>query len=313
MFSSNKNKPRNSQYRRKFFNEKRQPESKANLPLRYSQNFIKSPELVQKVLKKSGLSSDYTIVEIGAGKGRITDELLKNFVHVIALEIDPTLHSYLQKKYEKTKNISLVKESFDQYKYYGFGKYAIVSNIPFTRTADVMKKITDGERLADEIVLFIQREAAYKFLGKPFGPETLASLILKTQWDGQIIHRCKYEDFSPQPKVSVVVMQLTKKKQVLPDQFKDFVAFIFSGWWKSIGHALKEFMPFDEGKRLAKTFKFALDDKISAVEFDAWVGIYQYILKTRRHDLAVCDGALSRLERKQSQLQKRHRTNVRTR
>jgi len=39
--------------------------------LKYSQNFLKSPAFVRRLIEMSGMSKDQTVLEIGPGKGKI--------------------------------------------------------------------------------------------------------------------------------------------------------------------------------------------------------------------------------------------------
>ena len=58
----------------------------------YSQNFLKSPGLVSRLLKeKSIISDEDTVYEIGPGRGIITEQLASHCQEVIAIEKDPRL------------------------------------------------------------------------------------------------------------------------------------------------------------------------------------------------------------------------------
>ena len=55
---------------------------------RLGQNFLVSEEVIGDIIKFANLSDDDTVLEIGAGAGFVTEQLIKHAKHVIALELD---------------------------------------------------------------------------------------------------------------------------------------------------------------------------------------------------------------------------------
>ena len=77
-----------------------------------SQNFIKSSQLVKELISFSGLSSNDLVVEIGPGRGIITQELLNLNIKVITVEKDRELISFLQNKFSSNPNLKLINQDF---------------------------------------------------------------------------------------------------------------------------------------------------------------------------------------------------------
>jgi 16S rRNA A1518/A1519 N6-dimethyltransferase RsmA/KsgA/DIM1 with predicted DNA glycosylase/AP lyase activity len=59
--------------------------------LKYSQNFLKSKNLVVKILELSSIGPQDLVLEIGPGKGIITEELARRAREVVAIEKDKDL------------------------------------------------------------------------------------------------------------------------------------------------------------------------------------------------------------------------------
>ncbi|MEK7472430.1 MAG: rRNA adenine N-6-methyltransferase family protein [Patescibacteria group bacterium] len=57
----------------------------------YSQNLLVDDNLVEKLVSSSHINNGDTVLEIGAGKGIITKELLKKAGNVVVFEIDQEL------------------------------------------------------------------------------------------------------------------------------------------------------------------------------------------------------------------------------
>ncbi len=74
---------------------------------KYSQNFVANIPLVSFLIKKSGISQDDVVYEIGPGTGTITRELAKHCKKVIAVEIDENLVKKLKEKFSAFSNIEI--------------------------------------------------------------------------------------------------------------------------------------------------------------------------------------------------------------
>ena len=67
--------------------------------IEHSQNFLHSKKLVSELLDKTNLNDDDTVIEIGPGKGIITEELSKKCKRIIAIEYDNKLSASLKSHY----------------------------------------------------------------------------------------------------------------------------------------------------------------------------------------------------------------------
>ena len=106
-------------------------QNKNSLPYSVSQNFLTNRRLIMQLIKKSGIGSHDTVLEIGAGKGHITKELSSSCKMVIAYEIDKNLYENLKPQLEE--NVRLFHMDFLKC---ALPKqpYKVFSNIPFSKT-----------------------------------------------------------------------------------------------------------------------------------------------------------------------------------
>ena len=84
------------------------------------QNFLIDKFVRSRIIKSANICSDETVIEIGAGKGFLTSDLIKHSSKVIALEIDKNLLIYLTDKFKGTPNLQIFPEDgrfFDVDKY----------------------------------------------------------------------------------------------------------------------------------------------------------------------------------------------------
>lgn len=281
--------------------------------LQHSQNFLRDPKLVQELIGKSSLQKNDTVFEIGAGKGIITELLAKSVKSVIAIEPDAKLYDYLQEKLKEYSNVHIQKIDFlksDLPKEH----YKVFSNIPFNVTAEVIKKLLGAQNSPQDSYLIVQEEAAQKYAGKPYARETLFSILHKPWFGFSVVYKFKRNDFTPIPQVNSVLLRIEKLKKPLIGQpvaalFKDFVAFGFTSVRPNLKKGYKNVFGHIQFLKLADEFNFSPDAKPTDLNFEQWLGIFNYFIagvEQRRQKQVV--GALANLTEQQKSLEKIHRT-----
>jgi 16S rRNA (adenine1518-N6/adenine1519-N6)-dimethyltransferase len=72
---------------------------------RLGQNFLRDPQAVQRIASALGDLTSRTVVEIGPGKGAITETLVARAKYLIAVEFDRELAWHLQERFSPDKGI----------------------------------------------------------------------------------------------------------------------------------------------------------------------------------------------------------------
>jgi len=80
------------------------------MPTKLGQNFLINKDVIKKIIQSADLKSDDLVLEIGPGKGILTEELAKYAGKVVAVEIDNNLIEVLRKKFAGQKNIEIISE-----------------------------------------------------------------------------------------------------------------------------------------------------------------------------------------------------------
>lgn len=278
------------------------------VPLKYSQNFIKSSKLVEKLVALSGINQDDLVVEIGAGKGKITKVLAKNAAKVIALEKDRKLYELCMTNLIGYPNVDLVCADFLSTNL-PRSEYKIFANIPFSITSEIVRKICFAHNPSSESFLIMQKEAAEKFCG--YEHETIFSLMLKPRFESKIIYTFKGFDFEPVPSVEVVLFHLSKRKEVfVPSdesyrEYVDFVTYAFSRWKPDVRSALRNIFSNLQLKRLAHELNFELKAKPSELTFETWMKLYTSFQKhVPEYKRDLIKGATTKLVATQKQMRK---------
>ena len=75
---------------------------------RLGQNFLIDPNIVRKILALAELGLTDQVLEIGPGRGILTEALCHAAGRVTAVEVDPRLHAYLETRQAELPNVKLV-------------------------------------------------------------------------------------------------------------------------------------------------------------------------------------------------------------
>ena len=174
----------------------------------YSQNFLKDPRLVASLLDRSQMERKDIVYEIGPGKGVITEQLARRYQQVIAIEKDPRLAELLREQFSGRPNVTIYAGDFLTYPL-PRQRYKVFANIPFNITSAIVTRLTTAAHPPEDAHLIMQKEAAEMFLGEPRA--SLRSLLLKPWFSLEITHRFQRRDFTPAPRVDVVMLRLRKR------------------------------------------------------------------------------------------------------
>lgn len=191
-----------------------------------SQNFITDKRLLNKVVNLSNIRKDDSVLEIGAGKGHLTEVLCQKSGYVYSIEIDRKLFERTALKLSRVTNLQLIYGDFLKYSLPAKGNYKVFANIPFFLTTKIIEKLTDASNPPSDIYLIMEKGAAKRFAGLP--RETGKSLLLKVKWDMEIRYHFRRSDFHPMPHTDVVLLHFSQKK--IPDvekaHYPDYCRFI---------------------------------------------------------------------------------------
>lgn len=137
-----------------------------NRKLSHSQNFFRRARDVERLLDRSGIGAEDLVIEIGPGRGMITECLAKRAGRVVAVEVDPVLAGQLHVKFHGRKNIEIIQADFLRWPLPS-DPYKVFANIPFNMTADMLKRLLFSDRPPLAVYVVMQRQAALKYVGRP--------------------------------------------------------------------------------------------------------------------------------------------------
>lgn len=244
-----------------------------------SQVFLKEGELVHTLLERSSIGKRDVVVEVGPGKGIITDELLKKAGRVIAIEKDDRLYGELLQKYQSTSNLKLYNDDFLRFALPSL-PYKVFSNVPFAIESQLVRKFIDSKNDSPlDSYLVMRREVTERLAGIP--REGQFSIIHKPWFDLEIFHYFRRGDFQPKPKVESAMLRFKKKERPLIDEedrrlYELFITRGFGGG-RRLRQNLSDLFTSNQLNHLARELGFRVENMPSELTFEHWLGMFKFV------------------------------------
>jgi 16S rRNA (adenine1518-N6/adenine1519-N6)-dimethyltransferase len=243
------------------------------------QNFLKSEPALRKIIEVGEIKNTDTILEIGPGKGKLTEKLLEKSGKVIAVEKDGELFHFLQEKFKlqiESGTLHLLHEDILELEIakLKIESYKIIANIPYNITGAILKKFLTEERQPERMVLMVQNEVAKRIVASD-KKESILSISVKAYGKPKFIMKVPARYFSPAPKVDsavILISEISRKtfqeSGINEEKFWEIVKAGFSHKRKMLSGNLKSVVNVSGGAFL--TYK---DKRAEDLALKDWIDI----------------------------------------
>ena len=185
---------------------------------RLGQNFLKNKDLLKKIAELKNFENK-SILEIGPGKGALTEYLLKKKPKkLLAIEKDKELKPFLiniQKKYPEILKIIFQDALSFKYSKIKDQKLYIVANLPYHIATTLVIKWLRYIKKFESIIIMVQSEVADRLSAKvstKFYGRT--SVLVQLHSNVKKIFDVSPENFHPKPKVNSSIIELIPKSNL---------------------------------------------------------------------------------------------------
>jgi 16S rRNA (adenine1518-N6/adenine1519-N6)-dimethyltransferase len=176
------------------------------------QNFLEDPEAIQRIATSIGDLAGRTVVEVGPGRGAITEALAARAGHVLAVELDHTLALGLRVQFPPDR-VTVIEQDVLNFDFAAACAAAgerllVVGNLPYGITSQILLKLSASHASLDRAVLMVQREVADRITAPPGSRDYgLLSLTVQMYGPAQRLFTLPPEAFSPPPDVYSTVFR----------------------------------------------------------------------------------------------------------
>jgi 16S rRNA (adenine1518-N6/adenine1519-N6)-dimethyltransferase len=209
------------------------------------QHFLVSDAAALRIVEALGDISQATVLEIGPGRGALTDVLARKTRRLIAVELDRVLSAQLRMKFNMHANVEIIEGDILKIELdtvfgakpgsvatgVNFAPEAarVVGNLPYYITSDILLRLLEYHRYFSTIVIMVQKEVADR-LAASAGGSDYGLLSATAQLYGRVeqLFTLPPSAFAPPPKVHSSVLRITIKPRLeaLRVSEKEFIAFL---------------------------------------------------------------------------------------
>jgi 16S rRNA (adenine1518-N6/adenine1519-N6)-dimethyltransferase len=198
------------------------------------QHFLNDRRILGRIADALQLEGHETVLEIGPGRGALTDILAERAGRLIAIEYDRALAALLRERYARRGNVLIAEGDVLQLSLgeLAAGPYVLVGNVPYYITTPILFHALTPPR-ADRSVYLVQREVAQRLVAKPGSKEYGALTVnVAAVARAELLFGVPAGAFAPPPKVESAVVRITPLAEpfITPDEEHRFRVLVQSAF-----------------------------------------------------------------------------------
>lgn len=187
------------------------------------QHFLIQGSILERIAAEVCPQREQLVVEIGPGRGALTERLLKRAERVVAIELDAYLVDHLRRKFAGEPRLEIIHADAMATDLAQWCRAPVAGNLPYYAATAILGQTI---RLRPTRAVFlIQKEVADRLVAQPrtreYGYLTVATRLFA---EARLLFGVKPGAFHPPPKVDSAVVLLTP--QANPWAVDDVEAFL---------------------------------------------------------------------------------------
>jgi len=264
---------------------------------RFGQHWLKDQGILDQIVNAAKLNSDDCVLEVGPGKGALTEKLIESQARFIqAIELDRDLVVGLKKRFNHQNKFCLREGdvlSVPLEAENGLIINKVVANIPYNITGPLLKRLIgelgkEPENNFESLVLLMQKEVAQRILALP-GNSNFSALSVRIQLLAKCQDVCDVPSkcFQPCPKVdSKVVLikpftSLDQKNHEIGKLLEKLLKLAFSSRRKKLRNTIGSFVT--SNNQIKEFFDFrgiSLEQRPQEISPSNWFALAKALKET---------------------------------
>ena len=193
-------------------------------PIRKSlgQHFLNDRRILQRIVDALELTGAETVIEVGPGRGSLSELLVPHARRLVLVEYDRALAERLRARYATTPSVTVVEADILTVNLaeVAGGAFRLVGNVPYYITTPILFHALERPR-PERAVYLVQREVADRIVAAP-GTREYGALSVNVQAvaSAKMLFRVAPGAFQPPPKVDSAVIKIEPRDDpaVTPDE-----------------------------------------------------------------------------------------------
>ena len=183
------------------------------------QHFLVDPSAADMIVRRSKITSDDTVIEIGAGLGALTIPLAKAARQVFAVETDSQLTKLLKTELivHNLTNVEIIENNILNVDIHALAKkidrqIIVIGNLPYNISSQILIQLIHTRKHVKRAILMFQKELARRITATP-GNKDYGRLTVMLRYCAEIksIANVTASLFYPVPKVDSEVVEVNFK------------------------------------------------------------------------------------------------------
>ncbi len=248
----------------------------------FGQNFLIDEKVIAKIIDSLNLEGNETVIEIGSGRGALTEILIEKAERVIAIELDRDLIPVLQARFGVFKNFELVDADALKINFADItgtdGKVKLVANLPYNISTAILQRLSDQRHMFSDLILMFQSEVVERITARAGHKERgFLSVLVEANFDTRKLFDVPGKAFRPIPKVMSSVVRLIPKYNDIGNKvlFRQVVSKGFLQKRKTIFNNFKG--EFANAKLLLETSGIDPSRRAETLTLEEWIGLVDSI------------------------------------
>lgn len=178
------------------------------------QHWLVDHKVLRRIADAAEIGPGETVVEVGPGRGALTDVLAERSWRLICVELDRELAPALRERLAGSRNVTVVEGDVldlpvEDILNAGRGgmPYVVVGNLPYYIGTAITRKFLTSKLRPERLVVMLQAEVAERMTAQP---GEMSYLAVETQLyaEARLLFRIPARAFRPPPKVQSAVVRL---------------------------------------------------------------------------------------------------------
>jgi 16S rRNA (adenine1518-N6/adenine1519-N6)-dimethyltransferase len=178
------------------------------------QNFLSDPNYIRKIIDAVAVSPEDTVIEIGPGRGALTERLIASGAKVIAIELDRELISPLRARFAGTGRFVVTEANALEADLASLASEPVklAANLPYYISTAILQKLADQREAFSSLLLMFQKEVVDRITAKPGHSERgYLTVLTELAFDVEKLFDVPPAAFRPSPKVMSSVVRLAPR------------------------------------------------------------------------------------------------------
>lgn len=182
---------------------------------RFGQNFLHDPHVIDHIINSIAATDKQHLIEIGPGKGALTEHLISAAGKLDVIELDRDLIPVLQSRFSAYPHFTIHSSDALKFDYASLKeehKLRLVGNLPYNISTPLIFHLLANIDIIEDMHFMLQKEVVERMTANP-GTKTYGRLSILVQYlcHAELLFIVPPGAFNPAPKVDSAIVQLTPK------------------------------------------------------------------------------------------------------